>query len=104
MTTLPATQAGQDRAVTLTLTLYVAGDNGFSRRAKANLDLVLIECAVDATIRLVDVLEHPEEAMARRIFATPALVVASGSKPASLIVGDLSDRERVISILRGTAA
>jgi len=99
-----ADRPGDGSATTLTLTLYVAGDNGFSRRTKANLDLVLREVGVSAPIRLVDVLEHPEEAMEQRIFATPALVVASGSKPASLIVGDLSDRDRVASILRGTAA
>jgi hypothetical protein len=86
----------------LSLTLYVAGDNAFSRRAKANLDLILVDARLQATIRIVDVLKNPEHAIENRIFATPALIVGAASQSPSLVVGDLSNRDRVLSILLGS--
>ena len=95
-------KAGNGRP--LSLTLYVAGDNAFSRRARSNLDLILVDARLQATIRVVDVLKNPEQAIENRIFATPALVVGAASPSPSLIVGDLSKRDRILSILVGSAS
>jgi hypothetical protein len=88
----------------LSLTLYVAGDNAFSRRARSNLDLILDDARLQATIQVVDVLKNPEQAIEKRIFATPALIVGAASPSPSLIVGDLSNRDRILSILLGSAS
>jgi hypothetical protein len=95
-------KAGNGRP--LSLTLYVAGNNPFSRRAKANLDLILVDTGLEATIQVVDVLKEPEQAIENRIFATPALIVGAASLSPSLIVGDLSDRDRIASILLGSTS
>lgn len=98
------TAANSSMGLPLSLTLYVAGDNAFSRRARSNLDLILVDEQLEATVRIVDVLDNPEEAIENRIFATPALIVGAASLSPSLIVGDLSDRDRIVSILRGSAS
>lgn len=85
----------------LRLTLYVAGDNAFSRRAKDNLRTLLAEADIGVRLAVIDVLQDPERALRERIFATPALVVLAAGGRRSLIVGDLSERDKVRSALRG---
>jgi hypothetical protein len=87
----------------LVLTLYVAGDNTFSRQARANLSSIVTGAALGATIRLVDVLQHPEATLEHRIFVTPALVATTGGHAPMMIVGDLSDHDRVLRLLRSLA-
>lgn len=48
---------------------------------------------------VVDVLERPDLAEEDRVFATPALVRRS-PEPVRKLIGDLSDRELVLSSLR----
>ena len=83
----------------LVLTLYVAGDNAYSRRARENLDLLVRDCAASATIHVVDVLESPAMSLDWRIFATPTLVIAGNGGHASLFVGDPRDDEDIRAIL-----
>jgi circadian clock protein KaiB len=49
-------------------------------------------------LEVIDVFEHPERAEEERIFATPTLVRAS-PPPVRRLVGDLSDREKVLAYL-----
>jgi circadian clock protein KaiB len=71
--------------------LYVAGQAPNSQRAIANLNaFCLAHLAGCHVIEIVDVMEHPGEALANRVFLTPQLVIAS-PLPAQTIVGDLSD-------------
>ena len=71
--------------------LYIAGEAPNSQRAVANLNaFCLANLAGRHFIELVDVLEHPEQALANKIFLTPQLVITSPS-PAQTIIGDLSD-------------
>src|SRR4051812_7063744 len=83
----------------LSLTLYVAGDNAFSRIAEANLRSIMLEMQLHAAITTVNVLQHPELTLKKRIFATPALVVSNGGAE-SLIVGDFSERDKISGVLR----
>ena len=78
------------------LRLYVTGRSHLSERAIANLRRI---CADDLKGRyrmeIVDVLEQPTAAEQHRILATP-VVVKDLPPPLRRVVGDLSDRERVI--------
>lgn len=83
----------------LALRLYVAGNSPNSERARQELNVICAEYLhPDCTIEIVDVWEHPEIALADRVFATPALrKLAPG--PTVLIFGDLSQTEQVLNAL-----
>ena len=46
--------------------------------------------------------DRPWHYDAKRIFVTPSLVVHYDRGPETLIVGDLNDREKIATALRGT--
>ena len=82
------------------LRLYVTGSTLLSTRAVENITWLIredlegmYECEV------VDVLERPDLADEDGIFATPALVRRS-PLPIRKLIGDLSDRDLVLSSLR----
>lgn len=78
------------------LRLYVTGRTPNSQRAIANLRAICesaLEGAYD--IEVIDVLEHPTLAENEKILATPTLVKRL-PEPVRKIIGDLSDRERVL--------
>ena len=82
------------------LKLYVAGDEQNSRIAKDNLTSICDEYLKDrCKIEEVDVLTDFAAALKDRIFVTPTLVLAAPG-PRATIVGNLGDKERVISALR----
>lgn len=81
------------------LTLYLAGDSGASRRARTHLALALRTLGLELTVRLVDVLTAPEEALAERIYVTPALVLELGGLR-EMLVGDLSQQAAVLETLQ----
>ncbi|MEZ5337173.1 MAG: circadian clock protein KaiB [bacterium] len=78
------------------LRLYVTGRTHNSLRAIENLKRV---CEEDLRgryeIEVIDVLEHPKLAENERIMATPTLVKKL-PVPVRKIIGDLSDREKVL--------
>jgi hypothetical protein len=83
--------------------LFVAGNEANSALARASLDEICTKelegqpCQVD----VVDVLEDFQPALAENILVTPALIVEhSGSR--TVIFGNLTDRERVLAVLRTT--
>jgi hypothetical protein len=76
------------------LTLYLAGDSPASRRARTNLAAALAALHITLPVRTVDVLAEPEEALAERIYVTPALLLhVAGQR--EMLVGDLSQTEAV---------
>ncbi|MEO8752885.1 MAG: circadian clock KaiB family protein [Casimicrobiaceae bacterium] len=81
------------------LTLYVAGDNAYSRQAQANLHAIIAASGVQVAVSVIDVLKHPELTLQKRIFTTPALIVTNDGGAESLIIGDLSEREKVARML-----
>ena len=95
-------QVAQAEMAQLVLTLYVAGDNAFSRRAQANLQSILAEVGLQVTVNVVDVIKHPELTMEKRIFVTPALVVSGEEGQESLIVGDFRERDKIIRVLQSS--
>lgn len=80
------------------LRLYVTGSTLLSVHAIENLRR-LPELADDYVVETIDVLKRPDLAEEDRIFATPALVRLS-PLPVRKLIGDLSDRDRVLASLR----
>ena len=78
------------------LKLFVTGKTPRSERAITNL-LSIIDDQFKGQYELsvIDVLEHPETAEEEKILATPALIKEL-PPPLRRIIGDLSDREKVL--------
>lgn len=76
------------------LTLYLGGDSPASRRARTNLAAALAAMRITLPVRTVDVLAEPDEALAERIYVTPALVLHVGGQR-EMLVGDLSQHDAV---------
>jgi hypothetical protein len=92
-----AAVSGRGKGVSLIL--FVAGRGHYSRTAEENLRDIAAAEGIDARIEVVDVRVDPERAMAEKIFLTPALVVRKG-RQSLLVMGDLSERDKVVGALR----
>ena len=81
------------------LTLFVSGASSSSARAVSNAREIC-EAHLDGRYELtiVEVNQDPELARGRRVLATPTLL-KSHPPPERMLVGDLSDRERVLLAL-----
>jgi circadian clock protein KaiB len=79
--------------------LFVTGRTAASEQAVRTLRQICDQhLAGRADVYIVDVLEQPEEAEHRRVLATPTLLRES-PPPVRRIIGDLSDRPRVLQCL-----
>ena len=78
------------------LTLYVTGTSPRSKVAISNLQR-LCETELDGQYELevVDVLENPQRAEDEKILATPTLIKQL-PLPLRRVIGDLSDRDKVL--------
>ena len=78
------------------LKLYVTGQTPRSQRAVANLQRICEEdLGGQYDLILIDVLEQPQLAEDEKILATPTLIKQL-PPPLRRIIGDLSDREKVL--------
>lgn len=80
------------------LRLYIAGMTPAARRAIENLEALTADMATqdqELQMEVVDILERPQLAEDERILATP-VVVRKLPLPVRRVVGDLSERERVL--------
>jgi circadian clock protein KaiB len=78
------------------LTLYVTGTSPRTRVAISNLQrLCENELAGQYDLEVVDVLENPQRAEDEKILATPTLIKQL-PPPLRRVIGDLSDREKVL--------
>lgn len=81
---------------TYVLKLYVAGNTPNSLRALKTLNLILEqEFQGVYALKVIDVLKNPQLAEEDKILATPTLAKIL-PPPVRKIIGDLSDRERVL--------
>jgi circadian clock protein KaiB len=81
------------------LRLYVAGDTPSSLRARDNFARLCADVGPqNFETTTIDILADPRAAEAARILATPTLVCSRGTQPRR-IIGDLSDRQRVLDFL-----
>lgn len=97
------TRQPKERSAPLTtvvvLRLYVAGGAPNSVQAIANLEAICREHLKDGhRLEVVDVLEDPQRAMAEGVLVTPSLAKVS-PLPAANIVGNLSDKAKVLNAL-----
>ena len=78
------------------LRLYITGTTPQSQRALDNLERI---CEAELSglyeIEVIDILEHPTLAESEKILATPTLVKQL-PEPVRKIIGDLSDRQKVL--------
>ncbi len=78
------------------LRLYITGRTPRSESAIRNLrSLIEHELAEGYELEIIDVLERPQLAEDEKIIATPTLIKEL-PPPMRRIIGDLSDRERVL--------
>lgn len=81
------------------LRLYIVGGAPNSKLAVANLEAICAEYLKDGhRLEVVDILENPRRAMAEGVLVTPTLTKLS-PLPAAQVVGNLSDRKRVLLAL-----
>lgn len=82
------------------LRLYIAGRTLGARRAIENMERIIAELSgapdqPKIDLEVIDVLENPQLAEDERILATP-LLIRRLPVPIRRLVGDLSERERVL--------
>jgi circadian clock protein KaiB len=78
------------------LTLYVTGTSPRTKIAIENLNRICgQELEGRYEVEIVDVLEHPQRAEDERILATPTLIKKL-PLPLRRVIGDLSDKEKVL--------
>lgn len=78
------------------LTLYIAGKTEKAQRAIENINRYCEEHFRDIyTIKIVDLKEYPELAAGEQIIAVPTLIRKLPA-PIRVLVGDLSDKEKVL--------
>jgi circadian clock protein KaiB len=76
--------------------LYITGTSPRAQIAIANLRRICDEdLAGEYELQIIDVLEHPQLAEDEKILATPTLVKQL-PPPLRRVIGDLSDREKVL--------
>jgi circadian clock protein KaiB len=90
---LPATLLRDERWV---LRLYVAGQTPRSLRAVANLEQI---CSVQLQgrykLEVIDLYQQPQLAQGEQIIAVPT-VIRRLPEPLRMLIGDMSDSERVL--------
>ena len=79
------------------LRLFVTGTTSRSQRAIANMRKICEEqLAGKVDLAIIDVYENPEATRELQVVATPTLVKVL-PEPLRRIIGDLSDREKVLA-------
>jgi circadian clock protein KaiB len=79
------------------LELYITGDTGLSKKTFADVKKIVSEdLKDDCHLKTVDVLLNPEEAERHFIVVTPTLI-RKRPLPEKRIVGDLSNKEKVLT-------
>jgi circadian clock protein KaiB len=79
------------------LRLFVTGTTSRSQRAIANMRRICEEELADKyDLEIIDVYDHPEATQELQVIATPTLVKVL-PEPLRRIIGDLSDREKVLA-------
>jgi len=81
------------------LRLFVSGSNPNTERTLETVHQLLEQCLDRPyTLKVIDVLKHPEQAEADQISATPTLIKI-WPKPVRRIVGELNDAEQIVRLL-----
>lgn len=77
--------------------LFLAGNEPNSHQARENLQQLCADYFPDNHhIEIIDVLEHPQLALEKNIFITPALIVMA-PQPPLVFYGNLKDTETILA-------
>jgi circadian clock protein KaiB len=88
-----------DKASPLQLRLYIAGNAPNSLQAIVNAKAICAEhFASGHALEVIDMLEHPERALADGIIVTPTLLKVL-PPPVRRVIGNLSDTRQVLLAL-----
>jgi len=91
--------SGPSTMTVVTMCLYIANNAPNSVLAVANLEAICKEHLKDNfKLEIIDVLEFPLRALADGILVTPSLAKLSPA-PAAKIIGNLSDKSKVLLAL-----
>ena len=86
------------------LTLFITGVTPRSLRAVANVrSFCESELAGVHELEIVDLYQHPERAQPANVVVAPTLV-RHEPKPVRLLVGDMSDTERLCAVVKAERA
>lgn len=89
--------AAEPKAAQYCLRLFVAGNSPRSVRAIQNIRALCAETLEGHyDLAVVDIYQHPEQATPDQIIVTPTLLKKL-PLPAARVVGDLSDKERLLA-------
>ena len=92
-------EPGAGRATLVVMRQYIAAGAPNSVKALANLEAICRQHLLEGfNLEIIDVLEFPLRALADGILVTPSLSKIAPS-PGTTIVGDLSDRSKVLRAL-----
>jgi circadian clock protein KaiB len=86
--------------------LYIAGSTPNSQRAQVNLQAVIKKEFASLSklrIEIVDVFAEPNRAVSDSVIVTPTLV-AFGPKSRGVMIGDLSETDKLRSLLKMASA
>ncbi len=84
---------------TIVLRLYLTGQSAYGLEARSNLRALIKEFTdYNFELEVLDVLEDPQMAIEDKVIATPTLIKRQ-PLPTCRIVGDLSDKARVVRAL-----
>ena len=88
---------GWDAKMKYLLKLYVTGQTANGQKAIDNLKDILSEPRFEEKydLEIIDILMHPQLAEDEKIIATPVLIKKM-PPPLKKIIGDLSDKEKVL--------
>lgn len=88
-----------DHVRALRVLLFIAGDGPNSTTAVANLRALLAQrSATHVEVEIVDVFTEPQRGVSAGVFVTPMLVRVA-PKPERRVLGNLSDRAILASVL-----
>jgi circadian clock protein KaiB len=86
------------------LTLFVTGATPRSMRAVANIrSFCDRELKEDYDLEVVDLFENPERAQPAHVIVSPTLI-RHEPKPIRLLIGDMSDPQRLATIIKVASA
>jgi circadian clock protein KaiB len=80
------------------LRLYIAGRGPYANRAEQRLADAAAAAGFDYDLEVIDVCAEPHRARVDRVVVTPTLVKLS-PLPRAIVIGDLSDREKILGAL-----
>ena len=83
------------------LRLYIAGESQKSLNAIANLNNIRDANILDPhKVEIINTLDHPARVIDDGVLVTPTLIIKKDSLPARTIIGDLSDKSKVLISLQ----